>query len=162
MPFVAARCPQCGGELQLDNGKETGFCMHCGSKIVISEAIRTIKVDNTHMVANWMNLGQSAAKAGNNEEAYQYFAKILEADPENWEAFFFKGRAAAWQSSIAKPRFNELFEGINQANIIMDRKNISIEEKISAVNEFADAIYSITDAFYDLAIGQLEKGTNYI
>ena len=30
MTYVAARCPQCGGELQLDNEKEVAMCTDGG------------------------------------------------------------------------------------------------------------------------------------
>ena len=157
MTFVAARCPQCGGELQLDNSKEAGFCMHCGSKIIVSDAIRAVKIDNSHMVDRWMKLGFSAAEAGNQEEAYQYFTKVVEVAPDNWEAFFNRGKAAAWQSSVARPRINELYEGIKQSINILEGENLTEEDKTHAFNIFATTIYEITDAFYNLATGHLDE-----
>lgn len=156
MAFVAARCPQCGGELQLDKSKETGFCMHCGSKIFVSDAIRAVKIDNSHLVERWMTLGCSAADAGNHEEAYQYFTKVVEVAPDNWEAFFYKGRAAAWQSTVARPRISELFEGIKQAINILEIGDFSEDEKTNAYNLFAATIFSVTDAFHDLATNLLD------
>ena len=63
MSFEAAKCPQCGGELQLDIEKETAFCMHCGSKIIVQEAIRAVRIDNAHMVDTWIKMGKSAFEA---------------------------------------------------------------------------------------------------
>lgn len=115
MTFVAARCPQCGGELQLDNQKEAGFCMHCGTKIIVQDAIRAVKIDNTHMVDKWMKMGDLAAESNNQSEAYDYYTKIAEVDPENWLALFKKGRAAGWQSTLANPRFTEAATCFGQA-----------------------------------------------
>lgn len=84
MTFVAAKCPQCGGDLQLDPEKETEFCMHCGSKIVVRDAIKAVRIDNSHMVDTWMEMGDSAAESGNNKEAY--YTKVVEAQPNNWRA----------------------------------------------------------------------------
>lgn len=150
MPFVAARCPQCGGELQLDNDKEAGFCMHCGSKIIVQDAIKAVRIDNTHLIENWMKIGLSAAEAGNNEEAYNYFNKVIEVDPENWKALFYKGRAAAWQTTIARPRFNELFQGVKEAFGVLGKSENSQEQVIEAKNLFATTIYLVTEAFYNL------------
>jgi DNA-directed RNA polymerase subunit RPC12/RpoP len=44
MPLVAAKCTNCGGELQLDDSLKTGFCMFCGSRILVQEAIELKKV----------------------------------------------------------------------------------------------------------------------
>ncbi len=39
MALVALKCPHCGGDIQLDSDKEFGFCMHCGTKIMIQETV---------------------------------------------------------------------------------------------------------------------------
>jgi tetratricopeptide (TPR) repeat protein len=107
MPFVAAKCPQCGGDLQLDNEMETGFCMHCGSKIIVHEAIRAVRVDNTHMIDTWMKMGDLAAESQNLSEAYEYYTKVVEVQPDNYWAIYKKGKAAGWQSTLANVRFTE-------------------------------------------------------
>ena len=38
MPFVPVKCTSCGGEIQLDDSRESGFCLFCGSKVVFEEA----------------------------------------------------------------------------------------------------------------------------
>jgi DNA-directed RNA polymerase subunit RPC12/RpoP len=107
MQFVPARCPQCGGDLQLDKEKETGFCMHCGSKIVVEEAIKAVKIDNTHMIETWMKMGDLASESQNLKEAYEYYTKIIEVQPNNWEAIYKKGKAAGWQSTLVNVRLIE-------------------------------------------------------
>lgn len=158
MSFVAARCPQCGGELQLDNAKETGFCMHCGSKIVVQDAIRSLRIDNSHMIETWMNMGNSAFEAGNTKEAYEYFTKIVEVNPENWYALFKKGQAAGWQSTIANRRFPEFFQGISNALNIINKSNLSMEEIIEAKNKFVVSIHDLLKAF-DGLIWKRDFGT---
>jgi len=147
MSFVAARCPQCGGELQLDNQKVTGFCMHCGSKIIVEEAIRAVRIDNSHMVDTWMKLGVSAGKAGNLREAYEYFTKVVEVDPENWLAIFYKGKSAGFQSSIANPRINELIHAINEANALIVQAKLTEQQLSNARNMFAATLVELIDGF---------------
>ena len=107
MPFVAARCPQCGGNLQIDNEIETGFCLHCGSKIVVQDAIRNVRIDNSHMVESWMKIGDLAYESKNFSEAYAYYTKIIETTPNNCWAVFKKGKAGGWQSTKGNSRFSE-------------------------------------------------------
>ena len=32
-----AKCPKCGANLELPQGKETGFCMYCGTKVIMEK-----------------------------------------------------------------------------------------------------------------------------
>ena len=41
MPFVQAKCPECGGFVEVDNEKRLGVCQHCGQPYVVEEAIQT-------------------------------------------------------------------------------------------------------------------------
>lgn len=107
MPLVAARCPQCGGEIQLDNQKENGFCMHCGSKIIVQEAIKIVRIDNTQNITNWIKMGKMAKESGNDDEAYSYYTRVLEIQPDNWEILYERGKIAGWKSTLSKPRLQE-------------------------------------------------------
>ena len=140
MPFVAAKCPQCGGDLQLDNQMETGFCMHCGSKIVVQEAVRKVQVDNSQMIQTWLKMAASARAVNNLEEAYEYYKKVVENDPDNWEAIFYKAAVAGRQSTVGKDRMGELLFGIDEASKIIEKSNLSIEETNRAKILFTNAI----------------------
>lgn len=99
MPFVAAICPQCGGNLQLDNQLETGFCMHCGTKIIVQDAIKSVKIDYSDLVDSWMKMGELALESGNSQEAYELFHKIIEVDFNNWKAMNGLGMALGFLSN---------------------------------------------------------------
>lgn len=36
MKMITLRCPNCGASLEIDNGIDTFFCMHCGHKIIMA------------------------------------------------------------------------------------------------------------------------------
>ena len=40
-------CPECRGNIQLDDEKEFGFCLYCGCKVVLTDNLKT-KVVVTH------------------------------------------------------------------------------------------------------------------
>jgi DNA-directed RNA polymerase subunit RPC12/RpoP len=40
MSFKAAKCPNCAGDIQVPDDRDTVKCMYCGSDIVVREAIR--------------------------------------------------------------------------------------------------------------------------
>ena len=39
MKFVAAKCPQCGANLEVDPTKEAGICSVCGTPFITEKAI---------------------------------------------------------------------------------------------------------------------------
>lgn len=154
--MAALVCDLCGGKLVMGSGG-IAICDSCGMehsadrmKEKVQEIKGTVRVDNSHMVDNWMKMGTSAAQAGNNKEAYEYFTKVIEVDPNNWRAIFEKGKAGAWQSTLGNLRISELYQGIKMALETIEGLNLSEEELISIKNEFAVALFNINNAITDL------------
>jgi len=44
MPFLPVKCPNCDGNIELDDQREKGFCMYCGSQIVYKEAVQKMEL----------------------------------------------------------------------------------------------------------------------
>jgi len=47
MPFVPAKCTQCGASLQVDSTKEAAICQFCGTPFIVEKAINNYTVHNT-------------------------------------------------------------------------------------------------------------------
>ncbi|MPM64981.1 hypothetical protein SDC9_111873 [bioreactor metagenome] len=161
--MAALVCDICGGKLVMGSGG-IAICESCGMehspdrmKEKIQEIKGTVRVDNTHMIANWMKMGTAAAQAGNHQEAYDYFAKVIEVDPENWQAIYEKGKAGAWQSTLDNLRTTEIYQGITNALDIILHIEMSEEELVSVKNEFALQLYRINNAITDLMKDNLKK-----
>ena len=153
-------CEMCGGT---DIIKKDGLfeCQSCGIKYSLEEAKKMmvegvvevqgkVQVDNTNMVETWMKLGLNAANSGNSKEAYDYFTKVVEVEPKNWRAIFEKGKAAAWQSTLASPRTAELYQAIKRSIEIINEQGLSETEKTETINEFAVAVFNVNNALLDL------------
>ena len=111
MGFKAAKCPECGADIQVPTGRDVAKCMYCGKDIVVEQA--TVCGD-AERVANWMKLAKAAAKASNHDEAHEYFTKILEVEPENHAAWIGKGIAIGWLSNLRRGRLTEMIHNIEQ------------------------------------------------
>lgn len=64
---------------------------------------------------NLLGMGRAAELAGNNEEAIQYYNRVLEADSKIQEAWLGKGRAAGWLSTLQNIRINETLVAFQHA-----------------------------------------------
>ncbi len=123
--MAALVCDLCGGKLIMGSGG-IATCDSCGMehsanrmKEKVQEIKGTVRVDNTHMIDNYLEMAQTAQDAGNNAEAESYCNKIIEIDPTNYRAWMLKGEAAAWQSTLQNSRVDEgvtaFIKGINNA-----------------------------------------------
>lgn len=127
--------------------------MFCGTKVIVQNSINSMRIDNTHFIDNWMSMAHSSFDANNYEEAYQYFTKVVETQPTNWSAVFYKGLSAAWQSSIAKPRIKEAIVGLQLAlPLVSDSSSLSEEEKNGIRFNFAEDLDAVIDAYHTLSV----------
>jgi len=147
--FREAKCPNCGGELRIPDDKTTVKCMYCSSDIVVRQAIQIAGGAN---IENFVNLAQTAKDAGNYEEAYGYYTKILEIDPGNCEAWFGKGESAGWTSTLRQFRLPEMITAFQKA---LDCT--SSDKKQELTTRIADTINSVAVAYYKLAKNQLKE-----
>ncbi|WP_449448086.1 tetratricopeptide repeat protein [Thermomonas brevis] len=137
MALIAAICPQCGGNLQVPDDRDVVACMYCRTDVIVRQAIHLIP-GNTK---NLLELAEAARNAGNTEEAISYYNRVLENDPKNSKAWFGKGVAAGWSSTLANFRFQEMIAAFETSI-----KNTDGPEKPSLLVEIANEINQIATA----------------
>ena len=158
-------CEMCGSN---DLLKQDGVfvCQTCGTKYSVEEAKKmmvegtvevsgTVKVDQSHLIENFLDMASSAIASGNNSEAEQYCNKVIEIDPNNYKAFLYKGTATAWQSTFANIRIQETINCWKKA-----LSNCG-EESSTEIRSYTDAEFSkIVIAMVQLAGSLVEDGVN--
>ena len=156
--MAALVCDLCGGKLIMGSGG-IATCESCGMehsadrmKEKVQEIKGTVRVDNTHMIENYLEMAQTAKDAGNNLEAESYCNKVIEIDPTNYKAWMLKGEAAAWQSSLQNSRVDEgvtaFVKGIN---------NAPEEEKEELIEEAKEQIKNLSLAMISLRADRFAK-----
>ena len=141
--MAALVCDICGGKLIVGAGGVT-VCDSCGMEYSVErmrEKIQEIKgvvqIDNSNMIENWTKMADRAMQACNYSEAYEYYTKIAETDPQNWRAIYGKGKAGVNLSTEENLRVQELFQGIREAVTIIKKNEIDEQEKIDVYNDMA-------------------------
>lgn len=86
------KCPNCCGEIQLDDSKDFGFCMYCGTKVQVSQRIKvehtgSIAVDGLATIENLIKAGFLNVENGDASHAEDNFQKVLSLDANNIHAF---------------------------------------------------------------------------
>ena len=100
MAFVAAKCTQCGANLQVDETKEAANCEHCGSAFIVEKAINNYNVANAQINAEVVNVqvgttsqrlkdnAEKSLAAGEVYNAYLDFRKAIELDRTDSAAYW--------------------------------------------------------------------------
>lgn len=149
--MAALVCDICGGKLSMGSGG-IAVCDSCGmehTKERMQEKVQEIKgvvrVDNSHMIENYLVMAQNAYDSSNQAEAESYCNKIIEIDPNNYQAWLLKGKSAGWQSTLQSPRFSETVSCFSKAivNAPEDERGELIEETKADIRDLAAALISL-------------------
>ena len=95
MRFVSAKCPNCGADLQVAENLKSGFCNHCGSKILFEPEVSDVKIDNSKSLENYRELALSAIRGEDGDNMLKYAEKALEIDAHDGDMWYAKTKALA-------------------------------------------------------------------
>ena len=149
-------CEMCGSSALI---KHDGIfeCQSCGTKYSVEEAKKmmiegpvdvsgsTVRIDNSSSIDNYYKMADSAFISNNNREAENYCNKIIEIDANNYKAWYLKGKAAGWQSTLAN---NRIDEAINC--FVKSLDNAPNEDLSNQKLEVATAIETLTTGLIKL------------
>ncbi|EHI59943.1 MAG: CFI-box-CTERM domain-containing protein [Hungatella hathewayi] len=107
MGLVAAKCTQCGANIEVDETKEAGICKYCGTAFITEKAItnyNTYVTNNNNFVGanisvvggdteNLLALAKNALSVNNQTDALKYCEKALEINAKLSDAWFVKMQA---------------------------------------------------------------------
>lgn len=67
MPLVAAKCTQCGANIEVDDTKEAGICKYCGTAFITEKVINNYTTNITNNIVNNNNFGGANVTYQSNE-----------------------------------------------------------------------------------------------
>lgn len=104
MPFVNAKCPNCGGSLQVDNSKRAGICPFCKEAYTVEDAINNYVTNyNTnveHLHADVVNINDEKSvdsrlhaadtfmSLGDYSSAYKVYDEVTKNHPYNYRGWW--------------------------------------------------------------------------
>jgi len=128
MEFVSGRCPNCGGEVQLDESKEKGFCLHCGSSIQVKDAVTKLKVelagkiavDGLNTIQQLKTNAQRSFDVKEYNNAIRDWKKAIEIDSTDYESYW--GQVRCWMAThkaiTIKDNKNPFFDDVDINSLI--------------------------------------------
>lgn len=156
--MAALVCDLCGGKLIMGAG-EIATCDSCGMehsanrmKEKVQEIKGVVQIDNTHLLDNYLQMAKNASSSSNHVEAEAYCNKIIEIDPENYEAWYIKGMSAGWQSTLANLRIDEATNAFAKSIL-----NAPEQEKESIIEAVKEQIQNLCAAALSLQADRFKK-----
>ncbi len=91
MKLVAAKCPSCGANLNVDSERKDMFCEYCGTKIIVEEAIQKyqleisgkVEVDGIQTNDAKVAYGKTLERVGNYKEAIETYFDAVNNSVDN-------------------------------------------------------------------------------
>ncbi len=130
MKLVAAKCPSCGADIEVDKDSDSTKCEYCKSKILVDDAIAKVKVEvsvkNMPKYEDYVKMGDKYYSEFLFREARTEYKKALEFDPNNIELLFCEKACRACSASFEKMKedlVREAFDGVREK--VKDKKEIS-------------------------------------
>ena len=111
-------CESCGADLVLKKGETSVKCGFCGTLNKPTENSKN-PINKTKI------LMFNGAESDNWEDVSKYATKVLEDDPGDYEAWFYKGAAAGWTSRHIDDPSKEITNCFRNAFANSDDSNIS-------------------------------------
>lgn len=151
MEFIPVKCPSCGGELMLPKTKDEAICNYCGSRFFLRDSLAK---QSGPSIETLLRLAGNAMRGGNYMEAYDYFTRIIELEPQSAEAWIGKGAAAGWMSNLANPRIQEMISALSEGLELIPLDN---EARHNYELRVSNIIYEVVNSYYAVALGRLQK-----
>lgn len=160
--FIAAKCPACGGDLEVPEEKDFVECEYCGTDVKVREVIN-VKVENN--LPQLLKLASYSASAGNYNEAYYYYSNALELEAKNSEAWLGKAEAlthiAAFQNLLEPNEILSYFKNALDNTPEQEKRKTAI--KIAGtIARFASGLYRNVQSQKDNYLENDGEWKNYI
>jgi DNA-directed RNA polymerase subunit RPC12/RpoP len=94
MQYESAKCPNCGAEIPVLSDSERLFCIHCGSRVIVKDAIQGYKVELNGPVVVDTNI-ESIHKSANGfltleqwDDAKRLFTQMIDLDSTDYRGWW--------------------------------------------------------------------------
>lgn len=156
MDLKAARCPSCGGDLNIPEGVDYVECPFCGIDVKVRDIVAH-ELDSKSM----LELASHALNTGNYKSAQEYYSFILDKEPSNPYAVLGKIKSIIkkdWEEGPRKTSGVKEFISENLAKIIDDKR----EKYLDNVSDYICGIYDDEIKKYKTDIDFIGKTNEFL
>lgn len=91
MGFIAAKCPECGANISVDDTREAGICEYCGTAFVTEKVINNYVVNvygnNQSNIESLLHRAEIYDNIGDSEKACKMYKEIIDLYPDDYRGW---------------------------------------------------------------------------
>ncbi len=99
MALIALRCPYCSGDIQLDDTREFGFCLYCGSKVMVQKDASSEPVNAP--LSNLKPIVKKSFQDGDYVKCLEYSEKLIAENAADADVWYMRGMCLALQDGFS-------------------------------------------------------------
>ena len=151
MALIAATCSNCGGNIDVDENRESGFCPFCGTQYYTEKIINNTYVTNNYTVTvqgvdveNYIKLIVNALNTENVVEARKYLQEAFPSAPDNKQLAFLKIRTIILQLKADIDYKDLTSNHISFNSYVQREKAIQSVDFMGSYKEISECLKSIS------------------
>ena len=164
MKLVAAKCPNCGANIDVDANSDSTKCEFCHTKILVDDAIEKLRVEikgevevkNLPKASSYLKNGARYYENGEYDEAYKQYNKAVELEPDNYVAVLRNGICNSLDTNYFGYNLNPLQNGVREASKILKDNKEPVDDK--NYDQIADEGFKATILMANFANNFYKKG----
>lgn len=165
MPLVPAKCPNCGGVLDVDPSHDAALCSHCGTPFITEKAINNYNITNVanYNTVNNISGGEIHIHTAENDAPKRLLRNVFAGIKQNNFDITYKNSEKLEEKYPESPEYlmsivlNELDFWIKEQDVSLEAIGFCNLEKLVEVKKVAPELF---DEYYPYIIGRL-NGTIY-
>lgn len=106
--LISLKCPNCNGDVQMDDAREFGFCMFCGTKLMNQKNEMNLRLDESNKLVNLLKNAKVQLQLCNYGTALTLADEALRIDADCQDALLVKA------FNEADPRKRELLLDLSE------------------------------------------------
>ena len=153
MKLVAAKCPSCGANIEVDRSLKFTKCSYCGTEIVVEEAVENllkVELKDTPTLENYLKLGNRYFENNEYEEAYKIYCKAEEIDPDNPIVVLRRGLSRAMMADYNHLDISSTIKAMKTSYELMKKMNMSKEDINISITETGTTLFVIYQFIVDV------------
>lgn len=94
MTLIALRCPNCSGDIELDDSREFGFCLYCGTKIMVQKVVKSESAVSSQL-SNLKPIIEKSFQDGKLDKALEYSDRLISKNAADADVWYMRGMCLA-------------------------------------------------------------------
>ncbi len=144
MKLVAAKCPSCGANINVDRSLKFTKCEYCNTEILVEEAVENllkVELKDSPSLDNYLKLGNRYYENQEFEEAYKVYSKAEEIDPDNPIVVLRRGLCRCMVSDYNNLDIMAAINGMKTSYELMKKMRLSKQDINQSINDTGTVLY---------------------